>query len=121
MYARLQNCSSQVHAWGSNKSLIMTFGIGMRAETHGGCPKMNACTRQSLQVEERAEKNIHSNGDRRTNIAGGEKAARVNGGAIAKPKPRVCGAAENRPLREARSPRLGKNGEIDGGGHEGTE
>jgi DNA-binding NarL/FixJ family response regulator len=113
MYARLQNCRSQVHAWGSNKPLIMTFGIGMRAETHGGCPKMNACTRQSLQVEERAEKNIHSNGDRRTNIAVGEKTARVNGGAIAKPKPRVFVAAENRLLREALSRMLVKNGEIE--------
>src|SRR5260370_12152753 len=100
------------NAWSSNITLIMTFGIGMRAETHGGCPKMNAGTRQSLQVEERAEKNIHSNGDRRTNIAVGEKAARVNGGAIAKPKPRVFGAAENRPLTETLSRLLFKNRQL---------
>src|SRR5260370_8160548 len=113
MYARLQNCSSQVHAWGSNITRIMRFGIGKRGESHGGCPKMKGGTRQSLQVEERAEKNIHSNGDRRTNIAVGEKAARVNGGAIAKPKPRVFVAAENRLLREALSRMLVKNGEIE--------
>src|SRR5260370_40181690 len=110
MYARLQNCSSQVHAWGSNKSLIMTFGIGMRAETHGGWPKMNACTRQSLQVEERAEKNIHSNGDRRTNIAVGEKAARVNGGSNAKPKTTVFGVSGKRRSGRASFRMRGKNG-----------
>src|SRR5260370_34787858 len=115
MYARLQNCSSQVHAWGSNKSLIMTFGIGMRAETHGGCPKMNACTRQSLQVEERAEKNIHSNGDRRANIAVGEKAARGNGGAIARPKPPDLLAPGNRLLGRAPSRRLIENEEMQCG------
>src|SRR5258708_23701300 len=121
MYARLQNCRSQVHAWGSNKSMIMTFGIGMRAETRGGCPKMNACTRQSLQVEERAEKNIYSNGDRRTNIAVAEKAARVNGSAIAKPKPRVFVAAENRLFGEAHSRGLGKHRESEVGRMEAGE
>src|SRR5260370_30091314 len=89
------------NAWGSNKSLIMTFGMGMRAETHGGCPKMNAGTRQSLQAEEQTEVKIHSNGDRRTSIAVGEEAARVNGGAIAKRKPRHFEAAEKRQLWEA--------------------
>src|SRR5258708_24051495 len=94
------------NAWGSNKSLIMTFGIGMRAETHGGCPKMNVGTRQSLQVEEQTEIKIHSNGDRRTSIAVGEKTARVNGGAISKRQPHLCGAAENGLLREALSRNL---------------
>src|SRR5260370_28090752 len=111
MYARLQNCRSQVHAWGLNKSLIMMFGIGMRAETNGGCPKMNVGTRQSLQVEEQTEINIHSNGDRRTSIAVGEKTARVNGGAIAKRKPRVFVAPANRLFRESPSRNLNKDRE----------
>jgi hypothetical protein len=29
MQVRLQNCSSSVHAWRSNTSLIVTFDIGM--------------------------------------------------------------------------------------------
>ncbi len=74
---------------------------------------MNVGTRQSLQVEEQTEIKIHSNGDRRTSIAVGEKTARVNGGAIAKRKPRVFVAAENRLLREALSRMLVKNGEIE--------
>src|SRR6266849_5320008 len=87
MKARLQNCSSEVQAWGSHNSLIMT--LGMRAETHGGCPTMNTGARQVLQGAEQAQKRIHSNGDRRTNIAVGETAAGAIGGAIAGHKPRV--------------------------------
>src|SRR5260370_10021133 len=113
MYARLQNCRSQVHAWGFNKPLIMMFGIGMRAETHGGCPKMNVGTRQSLQVEEQTEINIHSNGARRTSIAVGEKTALVNGGALAKRKTRVLVAAENRRFGTGRFPLPIKKGEVE--------
>jgi DNA-binding NarL/FixJ family response regulator len=82
---------------------------------------MNAGTRQSLQVEEQTEIKIHSNGDRRTSIAAGEKTARVNGGAIAKRKPRVFVAAQNRLLREALSRMLIKNGEIEVVGMEVTD
>src|SRR6266852_9492792 len=113
MKARLQNCSSEGYAWGSNKSLIMTFGMGMRAETHGGCPTMNAGTRQILEVAEQAKKKINSNGGRRTNIAVGESAMRVNGGAVVGRKPRVFVAAENRLLREALSRMLAKSEEIE--------
>src|SRR5258708_31698198 len=118
MKARLQNSSSEGYAWGSNKSLIMTFGMGMRAETHGGCPTMNAGTRQILEVAEQAKKKINSNGGRRTNIAVGESAMRVNGGAVGGRKPRVFVGPENRPLREALSRMLGKNEENGGGGRE---
>src|ERR1700687_799310 len=95
--AKLQ---SEVEAWGSSKSLIMMFGISIRAETHGGCPTMNAGTRQILQAAEQAQKKINSNGDRRTKIAVGESAARSNGSSSARQKPRVFVAAENRLLRE---------------------
>src|SRR5258708_10097073 len=116
MKARLQNCSSEGYAWGCNKSLIMTFGMGMRAETHGGCPTMNAGTRQILEVAEQAKKKINSNGGRRTNIAVGESAMRVNGGAGVGRKPRGFVAAENRLLPEALSRMLAKNEEIEGVG-----
>src|SRR5712692_119664 len=111
--ARLQNCRSEENAWDSKKSLIMTVGLGMRAETHGGFPTMNAGTRQVLQVGEQAQKRIHSNGDRRTNIAVGETVAGAIGGAIAGQKPRVFVAAENRLMREALSRMLVKSGEIE--------
>ena len=78
--ALLLNCKGERYACGSNRSLVMTFGMGMRAETHGGCSTMNAGTRQTLQVAEQAEKKIHSNGNRPRNIVAGETAARVNGG-----------------------------------------
>ena len=82
---------------------------------------MNAGTRQILQVAEQAEKKIHSNGSRPRNIVAGETAARVNGGAIARQKPRVYVAAENRLLREALSKMLVKNGEIEVVGMDITE
>jgi len=113
MKARLQNCSSEENAWDSKKSLIMTADLGMGAETHGGCPTMNAGARQILQVAEQAQKRIHSNGDRRTNATMGESAARMNGGAVAGQRPRVFVAAENRLLREALSRLLVKSGEIE--------
>jgi DNA-binding NarL/FixJ family response regulator len=113
MKARLQNCRSEVYAWGSDKSLIMTLGLGMRAEIHGGCPTMSTATRQILQVAEQAQKRINSNGDRRTNTAVGESATRVSGGAVAGQKPRVFVAAENRLLREALSRMLVKSGEVE--------
>jgi hypothetical protein len=50
MKARLQNCANEVNAWGSNKSLIMTVDICMRAKIYGGCPTMSAGTRQILQI-----------------------------------------------------------------------
>jgi hypothetical protein len=90
-------------AWGSNKSLIMTFGMDMRAKTHGGYPTMNAGTRQILHVTEQAPKKINSNGNRRTGIAVEESAARVNGSTAPGAKPRVFVAAENRLLRAALS------------------
>ena len=74
---------------------------------------MNAGARQVLQVAEQAQKRIHSNGDRRTNGTVGERAARVNGGAVAGQRPRVFVAAENRLLREALSRQLVKSGEIE--------
>jgi two-component system NarL family response regulator len=110
---RLQNCISEMCAWGSNESLIMTLGMGMRAETERGCPTMSVGTRQVLQVTELAQKKINGNADRRTNIEVLETTARTNGGAIAKRRPRVFVAAENRLLREALSRMLVKNGEIE--------
>jgi DNA-binding NarL/FixJ family response regulator len=110
---RLQNCSRDVYAWGSKETLIMTLGMGMRAETHGGCPTMSVGTRQVLQVAEQAQRKINSNADRRTNVAVLENTTRVNGGASARRKPRVFVAAENRLLREALSRMLVKNGEIE--------
>ncbi len=53
---RLQNCRSEAEAWGSSKSLIIMLGISISAETHGGCPTMNAGTRQILQAAEQAKK-----------------------------------------------------------------
>jgi len=47
-------------AWGSNESLIMTFGMDMRAKTHGGCPTMNAGTRQILHVTEQAPRKVNA-------------------------------------------------------------
>src|SRR5258708_27977473 len=93
MKARLQNCSSEGYAWGSNKSLIMTFGMGMRAETHGGCPTMNAGTRQILEVAEQAKKKINSNGGRPTNIAVWERAMRAKTPARTVPQPRALPGA----------------------------
>src|SRR6266851_9498232 len=113
MKARLQNCSSEENAWDSKKSLIMTAGLGMGAETHGGCPTMGAGTRQILQLAEQAQKRIHSNGDRRRSTVVVESAARMNGGAAVGQKPRVFVAAENRLLREALSRMLVKSGEIE--------
>jgi two-component system, NarL family, nitrate/nitrite response regulator NarL len=91
----------------------MTVDMGMRAETHGGCPTVNTGTRQVLREAEQAQKRIHSNGDRRTNIKLGESAARVNGGAVVGHKPRVFVAAENRLLREALSRMLVKSGDVE--------
>jgi DNA-binding NarL/FixJ family response regulator len=113
MKARLQNCSNELYAWGSNKPLIMTLVLDMRAEIHGGCPTMSAATRQILQVAEPTQKRINSNGDRRTNIALGESAARVNSSVGMRQKPRVFVAAENRLLREALSRMLVKSGEVE--------
>ena len=110
---RLQNCTTYRRAWGSSKSLIMTLGMGMKAETDGGCPTMSVGTRQILQVAEQAHKKMNLNGDRQANIAVLENIARVDGGASAKRKPRVFVAAENRLLREALSRMLLKNGEIE--------
>src|SRR5258706_6054249 len=100
MKVRLQNCRSEAEAWGSIKSLIIMFGISISAETHGGCPTMNAGTRQILQAAEQAKKKINSNGDRRTNIVAGENAARVNDGTTARQKPPGFVAAGKRLLRE---------------------
>src|SRR6266436_709330 len=74
-------------------SLIMTAGIGMRAQTHGGCPTMNAGRQQVLQVAEPASKKNHSNGNLWTSMAGREIPARVTGSAVVERKPRVfvCG------------------------------
>ena len=74
--ARLLNCKGEVYAWGSNKSAITTIGAGMRAETPGGHPTMNAGTRQILRVAEQAPRKSNSNDNRRTNIAAEESAAR---------------------------------------------
>jgi two-component system, NarL family, nitrate/nitrite response regulator NarL len=82
---------------------------------------MNAGTRQTLQAAEQAPKKIPSNGDRRTTIVAGESAARAKSNAIARQKPRVFVAAENRLLREALSRMLVKNGEIEVVGTEITE
>jgi hypothetical protein len=86
---RLQNCSTEGNAWDSKKSLIMRSGWSMRAETHGGCPTMNAGTRPALQAAEQAQKKTHSNGDRRTNSPGSESAARANCSAVAGRRPRL--------------------------------
>jgi DNA-binding NarL/FixJ family response regulator len=102
--SRLQNCTSEGNAWGSNKSLIMKQGLGVKAEDQGGCPTMSAGTRQILQLAEQAQKRIHSNGDRRTSTMVVESAARMNGGAGVGQKPRVFVAAENR---------LVKSGEVE--------
>src|ERR1700674_1449052 len=91
----------------------MTFGMTIRGKTRGGCPTMNAGTRQILHEAEQAPKKINSNGDRRTSIAVEESAARVNGSTAAGTKPRVFVAAENRLLREALSRMLVKSGEIE--------
>jgi DNA-binding NarL/FixJ family response regulator len=74
---------------------------------------MSTATRQILQVAEQAQKRINSNGDRRTNTAVGESAARVSGGAVVERKPRVFVAAENRLLREALSRMLVKSGGVE--------
>src|SRR5258708_33785906 len=96
MKVRLQNCRSEAEAWGSSKSLIIMLGISISAETHGGCPTMNAGTRQILQAAEQAKKKINSNGDRRTNIVAGEKAAGRNRGKTAGQEPRRLSGAEKR-------------------------
>jgi len=110
---RLQNCISEVNAWGSTTSLIMALAMGMTAKTDGGCPTMSVGTRQVLQAAEPAQKKSKLNADRRTNFAAVESAARVNVGVNARRKPRVFVAAENRLLREALSRMLVKNGEIE--------
>jgi hypothetical protein len=74
---------------------------------------MNAGTRPALQAAEQAQKKIHSNGDRRTNGAASESAARANAGAVTGRRPRVFVAAENRLLREALSRMLTQSGEIE--------
>ncbi|HEY6266709.1 MAG TPA: response regulator transcription factor [Candidatus Acidoferrum sp.] len=74
---------------------------------------MSLGTRQVLQAAEHARKQINLDADCRANIALLENAARVNGGASAKRKPRVFVAAENRLLREALSRMLVRNGEIE--------
>jgi DNA-binding NarL/FixJ family response regulator len=74
---------------------------------------MSVGTRQALQVAEQSQKKVSANGDRRTSTEVLSSAARVNGGASAKRKPRVFVAAENRLLREALSRMLVKNGEIE--------
>jgi len=74
---------------------------------------MSTATRQVLQVAEQTQRKSNLNGDRRTNFAAVESAARVNGGANARRRPRVFVAAENRLLREALSRMLVKNGEIE--------
>jgi DNA-binding NarL/FixJ family response regulator len=82
---------------------------------------MNADRRQILPVTEQVPKEIHSNGHRRTDIVAGESAGRAETGEIARKKPRVYVAAENRLLREALSRMLAKNGEIDVVGMDLTE
>jgi DNA-binding NarL/FixJ family response regulator len=82
---------------------------------------MSAATRQILQVTEPTQKRINSNSDRRTNIAVGESAARVNGSVGMRQKPRVFVAAENRLLREALSRMLVKSGEVEVIGTDMTE
>jgi len=110
---RQQNCNSTVKAWDSIKSLIVTLGMSIKAETDGGCPTMGLGTRQILQVAEQTQKKSNSNGDRRTSVEVMESAARAHGGAGVRRKPRVFVAAENRLLREALSRMLIKNGEIE--------
>src|SRR6266481_523677 len=103
--------------WGSKKSQIMTADTGMRADTRGGQPTMNAGTRQILQLAEQAQKRIHSNGSGRTSTpVGGPKGgieARPNVRAAVGQKPRVFVAAENRLLREALSRMLLKSGQVE--------
>ena len=82
---------------------------------------MSTATRQVLQVAEQTQRKSNLNGDRRTNFAALESAARLNGGANARRKPRVFVAAENRLLREALSRMLVKNGEIEVVGMNMTE
>ena len=82
---------------------------------------MSTATRQVLQVAEQTQRKSNLNGDRRTNFAALESAARVNGGANARRRPRVFVAAENRLLREALSRMLVKNGEIEVVGMNMTE
>jgi hypothetical protein len=91
----------------------MTLAMGMRAETHGGCPTMSVGTRQILQVAEPPQKKINLNVDRHPSIAVLENATPAIGSACTMPKPRVFVAAENRLLREALSRMLVKNGEIE--------
>src|SRR5258708_16871477 len=91
----------------------MTLAMAMKAQTDGGCPTMGAGTRQVLRVGEQAQKKSSSNGNRRTNFAAPESAARANVSANVRRKPRVFIAAENRLLREALSRMLVKNGEIE--------
>jgi DNA-binding NarL/FixJ family response regulator len=74
---------------------------------------MNVGTRQILQLADQAQKRIHSNGDRRTNVPPGGMEARANGVAAVARKPRVFVAAESRLLREALSRMLTKSGEME--------
>ena len=74
---------------------------------------MNAGTRQILQLAEQAQKKVHSNGDRPSNMPAGAIQARADGGAAVGRKPRVFVAAENRLLREVLSRMLVKSGEIE--------
>src|SRR5258708_9454872 len=77
------------YALGSPKSLIMTLGMGMRAETNGGCPTMGVGTRHVLQVAEQTQKRSNLNGDRRINFAALESGVRLNAGADVRRRPRV--------------------------------
>jgi len=74
---------------------------------------MNTGARQVLHVTEQTPRKFDSNGDRRTGIAVEESAGRVNGDAVAGPRPRVFVAAENRLLREALSRMLVKSRQIE--------
>jgi DNA-binding NarL/FixJ family response regulator len=76
-------------------------------------PLMNAGTHQVLQEAEQAPREIRSNGDRRKNMAAGESPERATSNTIARRKPRVYVAAENRLLRESLSRMLVKNGKIE--------
>src|SRR6266704_2890107 len=86
---------------------------GHEGANSGGCPTMNAGTRQILQVAEPAPKRNHSNGELRTSIAAKQIAARENGGAVVGRKPRVFVAAGNRLLKEALSRMLAESGGIE--------
>src|SRR5260370_7266370 len=83
------------YAWGSTKSLIMTLGMGMRAETNGGCPTMGVGTRHVLQVAEQTQKRSNLNGDRRINFAPLETGVRQNPRAHARPRPRLFTPPQN--------------------------